>query len=91
MSKCKFCNWEENGDVPEDRRDIMFIKDITIPIKQKNLVGKMYVTAQIAISKENKKQTLGLFIWDDENENEIFLCDKQVEINFCPMCGKKLI
>ncbi len=87
MSECKFCNWLENGDFPEDREDLMFFRDIDIPIKEGHLVGQIYINEQVFIGRKNGKQTLGLLVWTDDMD-EVFSVDK--EINFCPICGRKL-
>lgn len=90
MKECKFCNWLENGDFPEDRKNFIDLQDMTIPIKQGNLSGEMYISAQVFIGRKNGKQTLGLFMWDDYNIDQTELCAEELPINFCPMCGRIL-
>ena len=93
-AECKYCNWEENGDVADDRKDLI-VADIKVPIehtiKEKNLSVKAQVEvhAHLAIMCHECENTLELYVWDDVSGEE-YLCCTWVKINYCPICGRKL-
>ena len=73
---CKYCNFEPNGDCPDDRK---YLIDITVSSRLDiNLCG--------AIFSNGHREILDL----DINCKGNSLIDRQIKIKYCPMCGRKL-
>lgn len=95
MSKeCEYCNWEANGDIPDDRK--MFISTtIKIPFQKSiskdgfkcTFKGKKAILFDVLISRKNGEPVLQLYGVDDETDTEL---EKHIKINYCPMCGRRL-
>lgn len=95
--ECKYCNWESNGDIRNDRKSLIF-SDAKIPVEKTISEGnfnistkaRVEITADVLICSSPKAgTTLGLFVWDELSGKE-YLCAKQTKINYCPICGRKL-
>lgn len=92
--ECKYCNWETNGDIPDDRKmfiatdiKISFSKSISKDGFKCTFKGKKEILFDVLIGRENGEQVLQLFGFDDETETEF---EKHIKIKYCPMCGRKL-
>ena len=93
--KCNFCNFEDNGDYPEDHQtiiddDFTYRKsfDYRASDKPEYMRFQMaHVKAfNVSVYVNGYKGALGVMV-DDQGE-ELMCVEKK--INFCPMCGRKI-
>lgn len=74
MKKCLFCSLLENGDIPDNSKDILNRKSI------------MYGCYSLRIG--NSGDDFGIVIQDKHNGK--VMLDKALGFKYCPMCGLDL-
>ena len=74
MKKCMYCSLLENGDIPEDTKDLLFRKSI------------LYGCYSLRIG--NNGEDFGIIIQDKHNGK--IMLEKSMGFKYCPMCGMNL-
>lgn len=101
MAKCKFCYLLPNGDIPRDRKDLLFEKNGKISINEHITNGcfdvyvnesrKIQANVMIFENNFNKRMVMGMMIWSPEpGKSDREIGYEEIPIKYCPMCGRKL-
>ena len=82
MKECKYCNFATNGDIPEDRLDLISAYDtIRLPVKTDVTINAFETTVEKTIemsvdvgiynSLRTKSHVLSLLLWSNEMQEEL--------------------
>lgn len=97
MGKCRYCHFEKNGDIPEDRKDLID-KNVLFPfdfIENMEIKKNIKVNVDLGIysmAREDKPcfgLSLKILNSDDETYEKSYRY-AQIPIKYCPMCGRKI-
>ena len=104
MNECKFCKFEENGDIPQDREDL-FDDEVNLSIKMKakicfNIPCLSEEESATEVSNTDSILPIAINI-GLQNGNELIASLYETnygvpfyevvkDINYCPICGRKL-
>ena len=87
---CNYCNFEQNGDIPEDREDL-FNKDFypqrIVDVVDDNRTVDIHIKVEVCCRESLQICKDGLY-WSMECDDQIK--EEVIKINYCPMCGRKL-
>ena len=104
MNYCRYCHMETNGDIPDDRANLFFEKfqvpnEIEITIERKGSILPEQMKASLKIEGDTDAiiinnrlcATVSFPVFAEDGELDDYNTkDFEVEINYCPMCGRKL-
>ena len=82
MKECKYCNFEANGDIPEDRLDLIGAYDtIKLPVKTDIVINgskttveetvEMSICVDVSRGIKTNKPILDLCLWSNEMQEEL--------------------
>ena len=83
---CKYCAFEENGDLTDDHQDLIDSVFKTVNSEDKEC-ARLEIKSNIELSKKGIILLSGLQTDDSGGE---YVLSGRIKINYCPMCGRKL-